>query len=626
MILQISRLRTRNPRRTCGKDQSGQAIKCTMKCTVTVTRRFGRRELLLATCLLLSSNGASFAHTVSIGYEVLGGGVFDIWYGTYHAGVNYTEGSLHLVGPSLSTTVAFSMLVAAKPSGLIDGTTNFYSNAAGTALTGTPVHVSGNGGSFTGLASSILGWQGVQFTGITKPGTYTFTYIPIASPTQEWDPINNAILTATFTLSAQTLGTTFTSLLPPGSPTNVLNVAGALDNTVTNGGTLQAGLQNLYNLTPAQLTAAMSALSGEAATDSEKGAFALMNQFLGLMLDPFVSGRDCGGGSGLSRDPSLGRPDCGGQATGFAPDQQASFPPDIALSYASALKAPPKQTIDQRWTAWGSAFGGSSTTNGNAAVGSNNVTARDYGFASGMDYHFSPTTLAGFALAGSGTNWGVAQGLGGGRSDAFQIGIYGKSSFGPVYVAAALAFTNNWFTTNRLTLGDQLTAKFNGESFGGRLESGYRFIVPSSAGWFEISPYAAIQAQSFHTPSYSETDLSGGGLGLNFNAMNETDTRSELGTRFADVAAVNGMPLILRARLAWAHDWVDNPMLNAVFQTLPGSSFVVNGAPIPTDSLLASVGAELHMTARWSVLAKFDGEFAKSSQTYAGTGTLRYTW
>jgi len=177
-----------------------------------------------------------------------------------------------------------------------------------------------------------------------------------------------------------------------------------------------------------------------------------------------------------------------------------------------------------------------------------------------------------------------------------------------------------------LALGDQLTAKFGGESFGGRLESGYRFVVPSSAGLFEISPYAAVQAQSFHTPSYSETDLSGGGLGLNFNAMNESDTRSELGTRFADITAVNGMPLILRARLAWAHDWVGNPALNAVFQTLPGASFVVNGAPIPPDSALASVGAELHMTARWSVLAKFDGEFAKSSQTYAGTGTLRYTW
>jgi fibronectin-binding autotransporter adhesin len=138
--------------------------------------------------LLLSSIGASFAHTVSIGYEALGGGVFDVWYGTYHSGVNYTEGSLHLVGPSLSTTVAFTMLVTTKPSGLIDGTTNFYSNAVGTALTGTPVAVTGNGGSFNGQASSILGWQGVQFTGITKPGTYTFTYIPITNPTAEWDP------------------------------------------------------------------------------------------------------------------------------------------------------------------------------------------------------------------------------------------------------------------------------------------------------------------------------------------------------------------------------------------------------------------------------------------------------
>lgn len=594
-----------------------------IKRTSTNTKRSGRRKLFLATCLLLSPIGASFAHTVSIGYETLGGGVFDIWYGTYHVGVNYTEGSLQLVGPSISTTVAFTMLVSARPGGLIDGTTNFYSNAGGTALTGTPVPIGG----FNGQVTGILSWQGVQFTGITKPGTYTFTYIPITNPTAVWAPIASDILTATFTLSAQTLGTTFTSLLPPGSPTNVLNVAGALDSSIANGGTLPAGLQNLYNLTPTQLSAAMSALSGEAATDSERGAFALMNQFLGLMLDPFVSGRDCGGNSGSLRDPMLGGANCGGQqAIGLAQDQQASFPPNIALAYDSVLKAPPKQTFDPRWTAWGSSFGGSSTTNGNAVVGSNNVTARDYGFASGMDYHFSPNTLAGFALAGSGTNWGLAQGLGGGRSDAFQVGIYGKSYFGPAYVAAALAFTNNWFTTNRLALGDQLTAKFIGESFGGRLEGGYRFVVPSRAGQFEIAPYAAIQAQSFHTPSYSETDLNGGGIGLNFNAMNNTDTRSELGARFADTIVVYDMPLILRARLAWAHDWVENPALNAAFQALPGASFVVNGAPIPADSALASVGAELRMTKRWSLLAKFDGEFAKNSQTYAGTGTLRYTW
>ena len=617
MIFAAGWLRARSQGQTYGENlPSGQALKYT-----AWVQRFVSRTLLPAFCLLLPFVGDSFAHTVSIGYEALGGGVFDVWYGTYHANLNFTEGSLQMAGPSVSTTVAFTMVVTHKPGGLMDGTTNFYSNSAATGLSTTPVPISHNGGSFNGQASSVLGWQGVQFTGITRPGTYTFTYIPIVNPTQEWNPIGPGILTASFTLSAQTLGTTFISLLPPGPSTNVRNVASALDNFVMNGGTLQTGLQNLYNLSPGQLSAAMSALSGEAAVDSEKSAFALTNQFLGLMLDPFVSGRSCG------EDFASRRPECGGQrASGFAPEQQAGFPTDVALAYASAIKAPPKPSFDPRWTVWGSGFGGSSRTNGNAAVGSNDVTARIYGFASGLDYRIAPNTIAGFALAGSGTSWGLAQGLGGGRSDGFQVGVYGKSYFGPAYIAAAFAFTNNWFSTSRVALGDQLTAKFSGESFGGRLESGYRFVVPSSAGRFEITPYAALQAQSFHTPNYRETDFGGGGLGLNVNARNASDIRGEFGARFAEMTAVNGMPLILRARLAWAHDWVDNNSLNAVFQALPGTNFVVNGARIPTDSALASVGAELHLTPRWSALARFDGEFARNAQSYAGTGTLRYMW
>ena len=53
---------------------------------------------------------------------------------------------------------------------------------------------------------------------------------------------------------------------------------------------------------------------------------------------------------------------------------------------------------------------------------------------------------------------------------------------------------------------------------------------------------------------------------------------------------------------------------------------MVNGAPIPQNSALTSVGAELYITPRWTFLAKFDGEFANGSQTYAGSGTLRYSW
>jgi len=37
-------------------------------------------------------------------------------------------------------------------------------------------------------------------------------------------------------------------------------------------------------------------------------------------------------------------------------------------------------------------------------------------------------------------------------------------------------------------------------------------------------------------------------------------------------------------------------------------------------------GAELRLINGLSLLGKFDGEFASHSSTYAGTGTVRYTW
>ena len=83
------------------------------------------------------------------------------------------------------------------------------------------------------------------------------------------------------------------------------------------------------------------------------------------------------------------------------------------------------------------------------------------------------------------------------------------------------------------------------------------------------------------------------------------------------------MPLVLRGRLAWAHDWVSNPALGAVFQTLPGSNFTVNGAAPPANSALTTAAAELHFNANWTAIAKFDGEFGAGLQTYAGTGTLK---
>ena len=196
------------------------------------------------------------------------------------------------------------------------------------------------------------------------------------------------------------------------------------------------------------------------------------------------------------------------------------------------------------------------------------------------------------------------------------------SWFGAAYLAGAFDFSNHWFSTSRGVLGEQLTASFIGQSYGGRLEGGYRWLVLPAVG---ITPYGAVQAQSFHTPSYNETNQAGG-FGLTYAAKDASDVRTELGARFDDPTLLYGKPLILFGRVAWAHDFVDNPTLSAAFESLPGAGFTVFGARTVHDSALTSAGAKLFLSPNWMVMAKFDGEFAPKSETYASTGTLRYTW
>lgn len=55
------------------------------------------------------------------------------------------------------------------------------------------------------------------------------------------------------------------------------------------------------------------------------------------------------------------------------------------------------------------------------------------------------------------------------------------------------------------------------------------------------------------------------------------------------------------------------------FQTLAGSSFLVNGTTPPSDVGLVTAGAKAKASKAVTASAKFDGEFAPAYQSYAGT-------
>jgi uncharacterized protein with beta-barrel porin domain len=533
--------------------------------------------------------GGVLAGTGTVGNTLVSGGTF--------APGSGTPGSSMTVNGSLAFQSGALYLVQ------INSAASTFSNVTGTATLAGTVQVTAPTNSFrfnspyTILTSAGLG--GTQFNALTTPAGTTGSLIYSGGNVQ----LN----------LASGLGQL------PGLNVNQHNVAAALD-SVFNASGNTGGLGAIFVGNIAQN---LTQVSGETATGTQQTTFDAMTQFLGVMTDPFIGGRGDGATGGAGATPFAEEDS---STSAYAASSKRSKREHDA--YAMFTKAPLAKTYDPRWSVWAAGFGGSQTTDGNATLGSNTATSRLFGTAVGADYRFSPFTLAGFALAGGGTNFGVAGG-GTGRSDLFQAGAFVRHTVGPAYIAAALAYGWQDITTDRtVTVAgiDQLRAKFNANAWSGRVEGGYRFVSPWVGG-IGITPYSAGQFTTFDLPAYAEQAIAGSNqFALGYGAKSVTDTRSELGIRTDKSFAMQSAILTLRGRLAWAHDFDPDRNIAATFQALPGASFVVNGAAQAHDSALTTASAELKWQNGWSAAATFEGEFSSVTRSYAGKGVARYSW
>ena len=351
-------------------------------------------------------------------------------------------------------------------------------NVSGTATLAGTVQVTSPTNSFrfnspyTILTSAGLG--GSQFNALTTPNGIAGSLVYSG---------DNVLLNLTSGLSRL-----------PGLNINQHNVASALDAAFNAPGTQTGPIGAIFlGKIPQNLTQA----SGEIATGSQQTTFDAMTQFMGLMTDPFTAGRGFVGPSA----PAFAEGDDAFDAYAATGRMRNGSERD---AYGMTTKAAPSAPFEARWNIWAAGFGGSQTTDGNAALGSNTATSRIGGVAAGADYWLSPRTVAGFALAGGGTNFSIANGLGGGRSDLFQAGAFIRHTVGSAYIIAAAAYGWQDITTDRtVTISglDQLRAEFNANAFSGRVEGGYRFVSPWMGG-IGITPYAAGQFTTFDLPAY----------------------------------------------------------------------------------------------------------------------------
>ncbi|WP_324134431.1 autotransporter domain-containing protein [Bosea sp. (in: a-proteobacteria)] len=383
---------------------------------------------------------------------------------------------------------------------------------------------------------------------------------------------------------------------------NITAVASALDRATLSGVDVSS-LFRIYNQpTREALAAAVNTLSGEVHTATSAAGLRASDQFLRVMLDPFAIGRDGSlvGTSGYS---------------GYTADLPGRKGP---------VSAPAPVRFEPTFHVWGATFGQIDRTKGDATgAGSATREIKDANVAVGADYRIAPGSVIGFALSGGQSRSELGRNLGSSNADIFQLGLYGATKIGALSLAGSLSYAAMQVETRRNipALGLGTTADYSAHVWGGRLQAAYDLF---SAGGFTVSPIAALQIQSVHTPNFRETNsFTGAAAGVTGRSNTNTALRSDLGLRVTSVTTLGGRKVTLFTEIAWAHYFQRDITFAASLTGIANTNFVIEGARSNRDAALFSAGADIQLTPNLTLGGRLDASASGNTTSFAGSGVLR---
>ncbi|MDP3158811.1 MAG: autotransporter domain-containing protein, partial [Reyranella sp.] len=312
---------------------SGAAVTVEAGTTIlTAANTYGGATTINGGTLTVNGSIVNSAVTVNTGGTLGGTGTVGATQvnagGTFAPGNGTANSSLNVAG-SLSFQAASIYLVQVNPA------TASFVNVAGTAtLGGATVNATFAPGSYVSKQYTIAAASGAV------SGTFDPTVVNTNLP-------SNFHTTLSYDPTRAYLNLALNFGIPGGLNGNQQGVGNALTNFFnTTGGIPMA----FGSLTPTGLSQA----SGEAATGNQQTTFNAMNQFLGVLTDPFAGGRGDAAGGGTTAFAAESD-----AANAYTAGRQRS--PAERDAYAMFSKAPPRTGNDPRWSVWASGFGGSQT-------------------------------------------------------------------------------------------------------------------------------------------------------------------------------------------------------------------------------------------------------------------------
>ena len=383
----------------------------------------------------------------------------------------------------------------------------------------------------------------------------------------------------------------------PGLLGNQLGVARALDWAFNAGPGLNS-MPALFSLAPGQIPSSLSMLAGDNASVAQSMAISAGSQFTSLLAARTgirrLNQKQTAVACAASCDPSMGD-----------------------------------------WSAWASGFGGGQWLNSDRYRRRLCSTDHRRGRLRG-DYRLGPHTLVGIAAGLSDSNYSVGATNATGRAGGIHLGFYGLQDWGSFYVNAAVAYSRfDAYSTRYITgIGTSETARASvvANELAGRVEVGRPFDVASlsDSGRFGITPFAALQPTQLWTPGYGETSVTINGapgvFALGYQPQSTTSLPSFLGAQFELDTEVEGRPFRGWLRAAWKHEFLTSRSVSTGFTVLPGTSFVVDGAPAASDAARFDFGVNYALNNQLAVFANGMAEVSYRGQSLAGTAGIRFVW
>ncbi len=253
----------------------------------------------------------------------------------------------------------------------------------------------------------------------------------------------------------------------------------------------------------------------------------------------------------------------------------------------------------------------------------NNARGADYqttGLAMGFDVDWNELVIG---VAGSYARTDVDPYSGNSTIDSYQAATYGSWQQDNRYVNASVGLGLHQVDASRtVIMGSSIsTAKADYDSFdiNSTIETGKDFSLGADT---TLTPFAGVSY--LYNTRESFTEKGAGSANLKVDKENDESLLTSIGLRVShNIQMKNSRVLTPVASIAYLHEHMDSVTeVDARFNGVPSSSFVVEGPDLDRDRLQLSLGISGELTTSTRLVLGYYGEFADSHQNNALSATL----